>query len=58
MYEQAGHLVGIMKDKTIPPRDNRARDAAMAETVACNEEGRRLRENPEEYKVKDVYIVA
>lgn len=58
MYEQAGHLVCIVKDETIPPRYNCACDSPVAECMACDEKRRGLREYPEEYKVEDADIVA
>ncbi len=58
VYEQTGHLVCVVKNQTIPPRNNCACDNSVAESVARDEERRRLWEHPEEYKVENIDIVA
>lgn len=47
-----------MKDKAVPPRDDSTRNGAMAKTVTCNEERGGLGEDPYEYKIQDVDIIA
>ena len=58
MHEEAGNLILIVEYKAISPSDNRTRKTAVTQTVACDEQSRRPREEPDIHEVQDGDIIA
>jgi hypothetical protein len=58
VYEEARNLIRIMENQTIPPSNDRARQRAMREAIASNEECGRGRKEPDVHKVQNGSIVA
>ena len=58
VYEQRRHFVAVVENEAVPPRDDCARQRAVREAVACDEERRVAREQRDGNEVEDGAVVA
>lgn len=58
MNEQGGHFIEVMEHQAVPPRDDCARKGSMRETVACHEQCRVGRKEPDVNEIEDCRVIA
>ena len=58
MNEQRCHFIGVMKHEAVSPRYDCTRKGAMREAVACHEQRRIRRKEPDVNEVEDCNVVA
>lgn len=58
MNEQRCHFIGVMKHEAVSPRYDCTRKGAMREAVACHEQRRIRRKEPDVNEVEDCNVIA